>query len=499
MFSVRWTATFLSLLLGPGALVRSSQFSFDHSPPPNAQSPLCKDALTGPIETTECNFEALDSVGSELFQLLHELVETPFFRYFRADLYRECPFWQENGLCMNRECGITTVDEKDIPERWRASALSKVEMPSEAEINNLPGCYYRDSDFCFLDSSTEGEYVDLVENPERFTGYAAPAAHRVWNAIYQENCFGQSEATRSPTKLAVSVPDTLSLKPGVDDEMCVEKRVFYRIISGLHTSISTHICMDYFNQSTGTWAPNLQCFIDRAGAHPDRLQQMYFNTVLLLRAVSRLGSYLSAYDYCSTGTHEEDGLTKDLLGNIINIAHQVGKFDEKLMFARGDADILKQEFKDHFRNVTRIMDCVGCDKCRLWGKVQTTGVATAMKVLFELDEKALDPRSNRNLLTRSEVVALINTLHRFAESLHAVNLFRGMWAAEHEPHSLNDTEFVKSSPLIESLRTRSSAFYAYCKAGAKDCAASIASLRESFRSVFSRSQQNRADPSRIEL
>lgn len=58
--------------------------------------------------------------------------------------------------------------------------------------------------------------------------------------------------------------------------------------------------------------------------------------------------------------------------------------------ADGYMQVLKQEFKDHFRNVTRIMDCVGCDKCRLWGKVQTTGVATAMKVLFELDEKALE-------------------------------------------------------------------------------------------------------------
>ena len=29
----------------------------------------------------------------------------------QADLYRECPFWQENGLCMNKECGIETIDE----------------------------------------------------------------------------------------------------------------------------------------------------------------------------------------------------------------------------------------------------------------------------------------------------------------------------------------------------------------------------------------------------
>jgi len=121
-------------------------------------------------------------------------------------------------------------------------------------VNKLPGCYYRDSDFCFLDSSAEGEYVDLIENPERFTGYVGPAAHRVWNAIYEENCFGQSEATWPPSKPPVSLPETLSSKPSAEEEgTCMEKRVFYRIISGLHTSISTHICMDYFDQTTGTW------------------------------------------------------------------------------------------------------------------------------------------------------------------------------------------------------------------------------------------------------
>ena len=53
------------------------------------------------------------------------------------------------------------------------------------------------------------------------------------------------------------------------------------------------------------------------------------------------------------------------------------------------SQIVKEEFKEHFRNVSRIMDCVGCDKCRLWGKIQTSGVATALKILFEIDEKAL--------------------------------------------------------------------------------------------------------------
>lgn len=35
---------------------------------------------------------------------------------------------------------------------------------------------------------------------------------------------------------------------------------------------------------------------------------------------------------------------------------------------------------------------------------------------------------NANLLQRSEVVALINTLHRFSESLDMVDRFRQMWS-----------------------------------------------------------------------
>ena len=31
------------------------------------------------------------------------------------------------------------------------------------------------------------------------------------------------------------------------------------------------------------------------------------------------------------------------------------------------------EFQEHFKNITRVMDCVGCDKCKLWGKLQVAG------------------------------------------------------------------------------------------------------------------------------
>ncbi|KAF9222578.1 endoplasmic oxidoreductin [Gyrodon lividus] len=429
------------------ALVRKDQVKNVLEHQPVRGEPLCQRETTGPIETTTCDYETIESVNEVLYTNLHDLVQTPFFKYFQVDLYRECPFWQENGFCMNRECGITTVDESEIPEKWRAAALSKIYLPPADQRVQLPGCYYRDSDFCFLDDMTEGDYVDLTLVPERYTGYSGHSAHRVWRAIYEENCFGLSELNLLTGKSAapVTLPDTLTdvLREPIDgddtNEECLEKRVYYKIISGLHASISTHICTEWLNQLTGEWNPNLECFVTRVASHPERLQYIYFNTVLLLRAVARLSPYLSEYDYCSMaksslGPHDhthsdfgEEFRTLTRLGNVMNIAKRVGKFDERVLFRGENANILKQEFKQHFRNVSRIMDCIGCDKCRLWGKVQTTGLATALKVLFEMDEKALDPHQNQNLLQRSEVVALINTLHRFSESLHAVEQFREMW------------------------------------------------------------------------
>lgn len=39
---------------------------------------------TGPIETTQCDYETVESVNEELYDHLHGLVATPFFRYFRV-------------------------------------------------------------------------------------------------------------------------------------------------------------------------------------------------------------------------------------------------------------------------------------------------------------------------------------------------------------------------------------------------------------------------------
>nr|GLL30157.1 endoplasmic reticulum oxidoreductin-1-like [Ipomoea trifida] len=65
------------------------------------------------------------------------------------------------------------------------------------------------------------------------------------------------------------------------------------------------------------------------------------------------------------------------------------------------------------------MDCVGCEKCRLWGKLQVLGLGTALKILFSVNGQEKLGQSLH--LQRNEVIALINLLNRLSESVKLVH------------------------------------------------------------------------------
>jgi ERO1-like protein beta len=89
----------------------------------------------------------------------------------------------------------------------------------------------------------EGDYVDLTLVPEHYTGYAGQKAHRVWRSIYEENCFGLSDfgviSGKSP--VGITLPETMNEHLDDADEQCLEKRVYYKIISGRQNSYSDRI------------------------------------------------------------------------------------------------------------------------------------------------------------------------------------------------------------------------------------------------------------------
>lgn len=436
------------------------------------------------------SYSTLERLNRNVKPALDELTQTTdFFSHYRVNLFhKKCPFWNdENGMCGNIACAVETLDnEADIPPVWRASELGKLEgprarhpgktiqktqpqRPLQGKLGEGVGesCVVEyddecdDRDYCVPEdesATSKGDYVSLLRNPERFTGYAGDGAKQVWDAIYRENCFqrssfphsaalGQDTSAKGPAAMdfkavieAAGRQHVLEqqrqhnpltpfvAKTGLEHEdECLEKRVFYRVMSGMHASISTHLCWDFLNQTTGQWQPNVGCYMGRLHTFPDRISNLYFNYALLTRAIAKLGPYLSKqedYTFCS-GDLDQDAATRAKVMAVTEKAASVPQiFDESLMFKNGEGPSLKEDFRNRFRNVSRLMDCVGCDKCRLWGKLQTAGYGTALKVLFEFDNN--DAPADFPVLKRTELVALFNTYARLGSSLNAIQKFRQM-------------------------------------------------------------------------
>ncbi|MCL4117333.1 UNVERIFIED_CONTAM: hypothetical protein GTU68_029206 [Idotea baltica] len=409
----------------------------------------CFCQLKGIVDDCSCSIETIDSFNNlKIYPRLRSILEKDYFRYWKVNLNKGCLFWDDDSQCSIRYCSVQeclTVPEsieQDLSashNKEKYTSKDKLKMlesdcDKEGDLGYLNTTISdeskadferwaahdsaQDDSFCFLDDETsqESRYVDLLLNPERYTGYMGPSAHRVWSAIYQENCFKSSGTEASFSEFSSM------------GEMCLEKRAFYRAISGLHSSINIHLCAKFLlsekdgflDHPEGIWGPNLVEFQKRfdpeltKGAGPNRLKNLYFLYLLELKALSKVGPYLLSLPFY-TGNHEEDRERKtaitDLLSIIESFPHH---FDEGLMFAmNSDGANLKTEFRDHFRNISRIMDCVGCDKCRLWGKLQVTGLGTALKILFSGKFDSISDAKKMNFhLTRNEIVALFNAFGR---------------------------------------------------------------------------------------
>ena len=113
---------------------------------------------------------------------------------------------------------------------------------------------------------------------------------------------------------------------------------------------------------------------------------------------------------------------------------------------------LKEELRSHFYNISRIIDCVGCDKCRLHGKLQIYGIGTALRFLF----------SDVHDVQRNELVAFVNTLAKFsrAERIMQGNIETMVWSkadcwrsrsAGGRPFHMGDISIGKASALTQVI------------------------------------------------
>lgn len=428
------------------------------------QEKNCFCELEGSINDCSCNVDTVDHFNNvKIYPRLQSLLLKDFFRFYKVNLKQECPFWADDSKCAMRFCHVESCEEKDIPEglkgdhrekpadKYKEAAQSgdcneelsylntSISPKSHKDFEKWADHDAAEEDFCILDDLQNGaEYVDLLLNPERYTGYKGESAHRIWKSIYLENCFKTSSSNQSLTAFI----------PYFDaSNSCMEQRAFYRLISGLHASINIHLCSKYllseskdFIDPRGVWGPNIKEFKKRFSPEttnnegPHWLRNLYFIYVIELRALAKVAPYLKREEFY-TGTKNEDSEVKIAVNDLLNVIETFpSHFDESLMFTSGLGAIkLKSDFREKFRNISRIMDCVGCDKCRLWGKLQTQGLGTALKILFS---EKLNIATEANVwhkhteyspifrLSRTEIVALFNAFGRLSNSIYELENFR---------------------------------------------------------------------------
>lgn len=370
---------------------------------------------SGMVEDCCCDYETVDRLNEEVLNpFLQELVKTPFFRYFKVKLWCDCPFWPDDGMCRLRDCSVCECPDSEFPESFKKprrlsmnDLICQEGKPEAAVDRTLDSKAFRgwteiDNPWTSDDETDNDEmtYVNLQLNPERYTGYTGPSARRIWDAVYSENC------PKYPS-----------------EESCQEEKILYKLISGLHSSISVHIASDYLlDEATNLWGQNLTLLYDRVLKYPDRVRNLYFTFLFVLRAVTKAADYLEQAEY-DTGNPNEDlksqSLVKQLLYNPKLQAACPVPFDEANLWKGQSGPELKQKIQQQFRNISTLMDCVGCEKCRLWGKLQVLGLGTALKILFSVDGQ--ENSSQTLQLQRNEVIALINLLNRLSESVKFVH------------------------------------------------------------------------------
>jgi ERO1-like protein alpha len=183
----------------------------------------CFCELQGPVDVCCCDVETVDTLNSEkIYPLISSLVEFPFFKFYQVNLNQPCPFWPDDSTCMTKLCDVQECEETEIPVTLKLCDQEQEENLRLSYVNSTVSTQQRedfmkwekhdDSEESFCESDADSAdgmiYVDLLLNPERFTGYSGASAHRVWNSIYKENCF------RPETESSVVLPFESSLVQG---------------------------------------------------------------------------------------------------------------------------------------------------------------------------------------------------------------------------------------------------------------------------------------------
>lgn len=342
----------------------------------------------------------IDEYNEDLLDILDELRQQPFFRYYSVDLLKGCNYFpQQEDECESQACELYPADPGVVPESIIAVDGDEHEFELDAWVR--------------WDMPSE-DYYDVFENREQYTGYDGS---KIWRFVHEKICFPK---------------ENFNNKLG-STEGAVWQRDFNRAVSGLHSSINAHIIQGMVDGSGGAGgqgesapdpAVEYARRLSRGGENPAALDHLYFGYMLMLCAVREAATRLEACDFGDDTGGDPAGvraLVDEMLASPLlnNAGILVAESNLRRHATEEGAASRLWQARLRTRDLMRIMDCVQCNVCRLHGKVGSLGVATAMQVLLGAEGRGGD--SSR--LHRVEIAALISTLGKFAHAVQIVQEF----------------------------------------------------------------------------
>lgn len=94
--------------------------------------------------------------------------------------------------------------------------------------------------------------------------------------------------------------------------------MLYRIISGLHSSISTQLSYNYADKDRDDKSyPNVKLFFKKVGDYPNRIRNLFFLYSVLMRAVNIAEKFIRDFEY-DTGKYDDDTRTKHYIKELLD-------------------------------------------------------------------------------------------------------------------------------------------------------------------------------------
>lgn len=303
--------------------------------------------------------EVDEEVEEELLDALQELRDLEFFSLFRLNLFAPCLALCEPEEVCDMRCAVEPVD--DVSDWLRDK--------DEGDFD------YKLDGWSRFDSPTEqAEYYSILQYPEGDTGYDGS---KIWSFIHGDVCFPEG-------------------CEGGD-------AVLNAAVSAVHTCIAMSIVVDIRERGDSEGAAAQ--FARRVSERPGAVEDVRATRALVLSAVQRAKEVLRTHDY---GDEQED---------ILPLLEKVTA-SPLAAAAAHDVPADASSHRLRLRELCLVMDCVACNACRMHGKINALGLATAFRILWsgEIAE-------GKEQLSRIEVASLLVLLEKLTTALHKITTF----------------------------------------------------------------------------